>query len=200
MNVCSFSALLCLFRFGSIIDPSLDRGRCLRREVRTEAGGAVPVWEGENIVNGGFRFAAKLSWAGYLAYARGGHHPCKGDVERSRRLSDDELCCVYEATAECYLFSLNDWSRRKAVKLFRLSRPKWIWRESSIVNFYHLFGFLEFQSSAIHFVISLDQDASSANTKYPFGGGAVSLAYAFVWRYCSPSLPFQAGCNCWWYS
>jgi hypothetical protein len=61
MNVCSFSALLCLFRFGSIIEPSLDRGRCLRREVRTEAGGAAPFWEGENIVNGEVRFAAKLS-------------------------------------------------------------------------------------------------------------------------------------------
>jgi hypothetical protein len=51
MKVCSFSALLCLFLFGSTIEPSLDRGRCLRREVRTGTGGAAPFWEGENIVN-----------------------------------------------------------------------------------------------------------------------------------------------------
>lgn len=50
MKVSSFSALLCLFLFGSTIEPSLDKGRCLRREVRTGAVGAAPFWKGENIV------------------------------------------------------------------------------------------------------------------------------------------------------
>jgi hypothetical protein len=66
-----------------MIEPSLDRGRCLRREVRTEAGGAVPFCEGENIVNGEVSSAKELSGTGDRVYARGGHHLWKGDVERS---------------------------------------------------------------------------------------------------------------------
>jgi hypothetical protein len=67
-----------------MIEPSFDKGRCLRREVRTVAGGAVPFWEGENIVNGEVSSTKELSGAGDRVYARGGHHLCNGDVERSR--------------------------------------------------------------------------------------------------------------------
>jgi len=61
IKVWSFSALLCLFLFGSTIEPSLDRGRCLRREVRTEAAGAAPFSEGENIVQRVVSAAKELS-------------------------------------------------------------------------------------------------------------------------------------------
>lgn len=48
LNVSWFNALRCLFALGCGIEPSFERGRCLRLEDRTEGGALLT--EGENIM------------------------------------------------------------------------------------------------------------------------------------------------------
>jgi len=61
------------FGLGLGIEPSLERGRCRRRLLRTEPAGAL-FREGENIVTGSQRRNRKLSLAKVCSQMRIAHH------------------------------------------------------------------------------------------------------------------------------